>query len=70
VHVYVDATGFVLTATASRPDVAATLPRVPAEVGFDANLAVGPGPHQVCVYAIDVAPGLGNKLLGCRLLVL
>lgn len=67
VHVYVDATGFVVPASLARPDVAAALPGTPPATGFDAVVPVEPGPHQICVYAIDVGPGLGNRLLGCRL---
>jgi GH25 family lysozyme M1 (1,4-beta-N-acetylmuramidase) len=68
VHVYVDATGFVVRASLARPDVAAAVPGAPPATGFDAPIPVEPGVHQVCVYAPDVGPGLGNRLLGCRLL--
>lgn len=71
VHVYVDGVGVaVLSAAVIRPDVASAWPGYGAAHGFDATVAVAPDPAhpspQVCVYAIDVAPPGGNRLLGCR----
>ena len=68
VHVYVDGTfQGVLSADASRPDVAAVFPGVSANHGFDGAVAVGAGVHQVCAFAINVGPyGFTNPLLGCR----
>lgn len=55
------------TADGPRPDVAAAVPGAGAAHGFDLALRLpGPGPHQVCVYAINVGRGTGNPLLGCR----
>jgi hypothetical protein len=67
VHVYVDSDGYAVTADASRPDVEVAFPLVAgADHGFDATVPAAPGPHQVCVYAIN-ASGTGyNVLLGCR----
>jgi hypothetical protein len=65
VHVYIDGAGRAITANASRPDLAAAFPAYGPSHGFSASFGVGPGTHQVCIYAID--EGLGeNRLLACR----
>ena len=65
-HVYVDNTlSAGLIADRDRSDVAGVFPRAGTNHGFDATLAIAPGPHQVCVYAINTGPG-GNKLIDCR----
>jgi hypothetical protein len=65
VHVYVDATVRGLTASASRPDVAAAFPGYGPNHGFLSTFPISPGTHQVCIYAID--RGLGeNRLISCR----
>jgi hypothetical protein len=65
VHVYVDGVGKAFVADVSRPDVGAAYPAYGDKHGFSAQLPVGPGAHQVCVYAIDDAGGQ-NPTLGCR----
>lgn len=68
VHVYVDGTfAGVLEAERSRPDVAAAIPGVGPNHGFDGSFRVGAGLHQVCAYAINGgAYGFTNPLVGCR----
>lgn len=65
VHVYVDGVGKSYLADVSRPDVAAAYPAYGAKHGFVATVALAPGTHQVCVYAIDDRGG-ENTTLGCR----
>jgi hypothetical protein len=66
-HVYVDGTYRTqFTATAPRPDVAAVYPNAGADHGYTADVAVGPGQHKVCVYAINIGGGSTNPLAGCR----
>ena len=66
VHVYVDgAFGTALRAGAGRPDVAAARPGYGDLHGYEGVVRVVAGAHRVCAYAINVAPGSGNPLLGC-----
>jgi len=66
VHVYIDGTGYALTADRDRPDVANAYLGYGARHGFSGRLPATPGRHNVCAYGIDVvAPG-ANVLLGCR----
>jgi hypothetical protein len=53
------------TTTAARPDVARSYPTIGAHPGFRNSLALSPGGHDVCVYAINVGPG-SPRGLGCR----
>jgi hypothetical protein len=65
VHVYVDgALAVVRQADRERADINAAFPAFGSNRGFDITFAVGPGHHDVCVYAINVGPG-GNPLIGC-----
>ena len=65
VHVYVDGVATAaLTASVSRPDVAAAYGRG-ADHGFDASVPAAPGTHTVCLYGIDGNGGT-NALLDCR----
>ncbi len=65
VHVYVDGrAALAVSANGARPDVDRAYGKGAAH-GFVASTAVAPGPHRVCVYAIDSAGGT-NPLLGCR----
>jgi hypothetical protein len=69
VHVYLDGS-FVTAAPADgqRADVAAALPGLGAQHGYDVAVAMPViGTHDVCVYGINAAgtPG-GNDLLACR----
>ena len=68
VHVYVDNAAIALTANANRPDVAAVFPAYGADHGYTANLATGPGRHQVCAYGIDIGGG-PNTQLACQTVV-
>ncbi|POX65827.1 hypothetical protein C1N74_12205 [Microbacterium sp. SGAir0570] len=66
VHVYVDGAGFaVATAAVARPDVARAYPGFGDAHGIDLRLALKPGRHQVCSYAINQGPG-SNSTLGCH----
>jgi len=65
-HFYVDGRfAGVLTASESRPDVAAAKPGAGDAHGYTAYLAVGPGRHTVCVYALDNYAGGTNPLITC-----
>ena len=64
VHVYVDGVGTRLVADRVRPDIAAAFGRGERH-GFHQRLSARPGPHQVCVFAINTDPG-DHTLLGCR----
>ena len=66
VHVYVDAALTPIVATAARPDVAAAFPGASSRSGFAAKVNATPGPHTVCVYAIDANLVGPHALLGCR----
>jgi hypothetical protein len=53
-------------ATISRPDVASRYSQAGAMHGFDVSFAtVKSGPQPICVYAVNVGPGV-DRLLGCR----
>jgi len=67
VHVNVDGKwGQSTMADVPRPDVDDALSGFfGPDHGFRASLAVDPGLHEVCVYAIDSSSGT-NPLLGCR----
>lgn len=65
VHVYVDGVGAgVLSADRSRPDVGRAH-GLGDDHGFAATIAAKPGPHQVCLYAINQPSG-PTVLLACR----
>ncbi|HEX7097586.1 MAG TPA: N-acetylmuramoyl-L-alanine amidase [Acidimicrobiales bacterium] len=67
VHVYADGT-FVgsTTTTVPRPDVAAAIPGAGATRGYSAWVALAPGNHTVCTYALNHTMAGPNPLLGCR----
>ena len=66
VHVYVDGRATAAwTTSLSRPDIARIYPTLGPRPGYRGTLAVAPGRHDVCVYAINVGPG-NNQRLGCR----
>jgi hypothetical protein len=69
IGVYVDGQPFYAgTAGQWRPDVAAAYPQTDANHGFNTVITgIGPGTHQVCVYAINVGQG-ANSTLGCSTL--
>ena len=66
VHAYIDGVLTTLWADAPRPDVATVFPAFGDQRGFRTTIAATPGPHTVCVYAINnnlVGP---HAVLGCR----
>jgi hypothetical protein len=65
VDVYVDGVGRRVAANVARSDMAKAYPAYGAAHGFSASIAAAPGPHQVCVYAINVGAGSGNPTLQC-----
>lgn len=68
VHVYVNGRPVkAITANTNRPDVGARYRGYGNNHGYSTNIAVGPGDHTVCTYAINVSLGTGNPQLGCRL---
>ncbi|QHT56318.1 hypothetical protein GXP71_09670 [Cellulomonas sp. H30R-01] len=64
VHVYVDGNSQAFTADQSRPDIAAAF-GLGDRHGFTATMPATPGPHNVCVYAINTPAG-SNVAMGCR----
>jgi hypothetical protein len=65
VHVYVDGVWRgAVTANATRNDVAAAFPGYGSAHGYSLTLSAGGGPHQVCVYGINVRDA-GNPLIAC-----
>jgi hypothetical protein len=67
VHVYVDGQyRGQWDAAGSRPDVAGVFPEAGAGHGFVASIAVGPGPHTVCAFGINVGLGRMHPLLACQ----
>jgi hypothetical protein len=67
VHVFIDGRkASEGLADVSRPDVAAAHPLYGADHGFDFWTGIGPGRHEVCVFAINQGPGNDNPMLGCR----
>nr|WP_283250968.1 M15 family metallopeptidase [Rhabdothermincola salaria] len=68
VHVYVNGQGVGgWKAGAPRGDVARAFPAYAAHPhGYDLPLALAPGRHTVCVYAINAAGTGSHTLLGCR----
>ena len=65
VDVYVDGAGRRITANQNRSDIARTFPVYGAAHGFATTIAAKPGPHQVCVYAINAGAGTTNPTLKC-----
>jgi hypothetical protein len=59
-----------LSAGGARPDVVAAYPNAGPNSGFSGSVALGPGRHTVCAYAVDQGSGLGNRPLGCRVATL
>jgi hypothetical protein len=65
VHVYVDSTPTVLTASGTRNDLLPIYPEYGAGHGFTATVNASPGVHTVCAYAIDVPDANQHTSLGC-----
>lgn len=67
VHVHVDGqVAHILRAGEARTDVAAAYAEAGADHGFRGSVALAPGTHTVCVYAINRGAGQGDPGLGCR----
>jgi GH25 family lysozyme M1 (1,4-beta-N-acetylmuramidase) len=66
VHVWIDGLGTALVANGARPDVGAIYPLNGASHGYAATIPVPPGPHNVCLFAINTAGEGTNQLMGCR----
>jgi len=64
VHIYVDGKGFARFAKNPRSDLSRFFPALGINHGFDEFLALGPGGHSVCTYAID-SDGGTNQLIKC-----
>jgi hypothetical protein len=66
VHFYIDGIfNRAVTASLSRPDIAAAFAGYGAAHGFSASIPSASGAHQLCAFAINQGPG-ANALLGCR----
>jgi hypothetical protein len=68
VHFHVDGRWYgAMTAAASRPDVAASLPpEAGPGHGFATTIRIAGGWHTICAYGINVLTGTGDQLLSCR----
>lgn len=67
VHLYIDGVfAAAAVADASRPDLVPHFPSYGPNHGFLIILPDRPGNHTVCVWAINVGPGTGNPLIGCK----
>lgn len=67
VHVYANGV-FAGTTRASiaRNDIAAAFPAYGKSHGYGASVALGPGLHNVCAYALNLSGAGDNSMLGCR----
>jgi hypothetical protein len=65
VDIHVDGVQASYAAKMSRPDVGRAFPANGAEHGFSETIAMTPGTHRVCVWAIDSDGGV-NINMGCR----
>ncbi|MGY1987006.1 hypothetical protein ACI792_12330 [Blastococcus sp. SYSU DS0669] len=66
VHVYVDGQwAAALRADQHRDDIPAEFADLGRRHGFSGDVAVAPGEHEVCTYAINVRQGTENPQLGC-----
>ncbi|WP_341359484.1 polysaccharide deacetylase family protein [Georgenia sp. M64] len=66
VQMYVDYAANTATwADDPRPDVARVYPWAGPNHGWTMTMAVAPGTHTVCVFAVDTGPG-ESRSLGCR----
>jgi L,D-peptidoglycan transpeptidase YkuD (ErfK/YbiS/YcfS/YnhG family) len=67
IHIYSD--GRVIRAATTgvaRPDVARAVRAGPTQ-GYRASVTLTPGRHRICTFAINIATGTQNPLLGCKL---
>ena len=69
VHIYVDnATAYNIgAANVFRNDIQIEYPFWGPSHGFDATVAVGPGPNQVCAYGVNTSYGGASALLACTI---
>jgi hypothetical protein len=65
VHLWAGPVGVSVPANGSRSDVGGAFPGIGDRHGFSATIGLGPGPAEICAFAIGVGSG-GNALLGCR----
>jgi len=65
VHIYVDGVGTAYKTAVSRADVGRAYPGYGNLHGFSQTIALKPGQHDICVFAINTGPG-PHTLLGCR----
>ncbi len=65
VQVYVDGAPTTITADGVRADVAVAYPFYGGWHGFEEVIPAAVGPHQVCVWGINVGQGMSHRLLGC-----
>jgi len=67
VHVYANGKfAAVGVASLPRPDVGTVYPASGPDHGFNITFGLPGGRHEVCVFAINIPPGIANPLLGCR----
>ncbi|HVV36690.1 MAG TPA: hypothetical protein VHC63_08825 [Acidimicrobiales bacterium] len=65
-RVFVDRTVYAIpVANGRRDDVGALYPAYGPNHGFAGTVPIIPGPHRVCVWAINIGPG-GHGLIGCQ----
>jgi hypothetical protein len=56
-----------ITTNSYRPDVASAFPDEPSNLeGFGQTLAVPPGTHSICLFALNHGLGASNASLGCK----
>jgi hypothetical protein len=66
VQMYVDSAAHALTwANLARPDVGRAYPAAGPNHGYTLTMPTTPGPHTVCLYAINTGPGT-SRGIGCR----
>jgi hypothetical protein len=70
VHVYIDGTGYPVTAADNFPGLDTAYPKAGAAHGWGLTASVGPGTHTACVYAIDTWFADQHSLLGCQTVTL
>lgn len=66
IHVYVGSSGYAVTASELRGDVANAFPIYGANHGFNFAIPTSSGSKTVCIYAIETMGNGSNQLLGCR----
>ncbi|WP_181155799.1 MULTISPECIES: hypothetical protein [unclassified Microbacterium] len=64
VHVYVDNAGTAVTADKVSGDIPPAYAEYGTKHGFDTTISAPPGSRNVCVYGINVGPGV-NTAIGC-----